>query len=58
MPAGADYAAAVSWALANGVTNGYPEDNAFRPGNTCTRAEIVTFLHRAYVEEARLPVNS
>ena len=54
VPANADYAAAVSWGVANGVTNGYGD--TFRPGNTCTRAEIVTFLHRAYIPAARLPV--
>ena len=50
--ADANYAAAVTWGVANGITNGYGD--TFRPGNTCTRAEIVTFLHRAYVEDARL----
>ena len=50
--ADADYAAAVIWGVANGVTNGYGD--TFRPGNTCTRAEIVTFLHRAYVPAVRL----
>ena len=44
---------AVSWATENGITNGYP-DGTFRPGITCSRAEIVTLLHRAYVEDARL----
>ena len=53
VPAGADCAAAVSWGVANGVTNGYT-DGTFRPGNTCTRGQIVTFLHRAYVPAAAL----
>lgn len=53
VPAGADYAAAVSWAMENGVTNGFP-GNVFDPGDTCTRGQIVTFLHRAYVPEVRL----
>lgn len=44
---------AVNFALACGITNGYP-DGTFRPNNTCTRGEIVTFLHRAYVPEASL----
>lgn len=52
VPADADYAAAVSWGVANGVTNGYGD--TFRPGETCTRGQIVTFLHRAYVPEAAL----
>lgn len=50
----ADYAAAVDWAVANGVTNGTDmEAGEFSPNVTCTRGQIVTFLHRAYVE-ARL----
>ena len=47
---------AVNYALACGITNGYP-DGTFRPNNTCTRGEIVTFLHRAYVPEASLSFN-
>lgn len=55
VPTGADYAAAVSWAVANGVTNGTnAEGTTFSPGEICTRGHIVTFLHRAYVPEARL----
>lgn len=51
----ADYAAAVDWAVANGITNGTDmEAGEFSPDDTCTRGQIVTFLHRAYVEEARL----
>ena len=41
------YASAVSWAKANGVTTGVTE-SAFGPDNDCTRAQIVTFLYRAY----------
>lgn len=53
----AAYAAAVDWAVANGVTNGTDlEAGEFSPEDTCTRGQIVTFLHRAYVEEARLSV--
>lgn len=49
------YAAAVDWAVANGITNGTDmEAGEFSPDDTCTRGQIVTFLHRAYVEEARL----
>lgn len=40
------YANAVSWAVANGVTNG-TGTNTFSPNNLCTRGEIVTFLYRA-----------
>ena len=56
VPVGADYASAVSWAVVNGVTNGDGSETIFSPNKTCSRAQIVTFLHRAYVEEARLPV--
>ena len=53
----AAYAAAVDWAVANGITNGTNmEAGEFSPDDTCTRGQIVTFLHRAYVEEARLTV--
>ncbi|MDY4964586.1 MAG: S-layer homology domain-containing protein, partial [Ruminococcus callidus] len=44
--AGAYYEDAVYWAVENGITNGY-EDGTFRPYNSCTRAEMVTFLWRA-----------
>ena len=45
--AGDFYAEAVAWAVENGVTNG-TTDATFSPGNGCTRAQIVTFLYRAY----------
>lgn len=45
VPAGADYAPAVAWAVDQGVTSGTGE-GAFSPDNTCTRGEIVTFLYR------------
>ena len=41
------YANAVAWAVENGVTNGIG-DGLFGPDNSCTRAQIVTFLFRAY----------
>ena len=41
------YANAVAWAVENGVTNG-TGDGLFGPDNSCTRAQIVTFLFRAY----------
>ena len=41
------YANAVAWAVVNGVTNGIG-DGLFGPDNSCTRAQIVTFLFRAY----------
>ena len=41
------YANAVAWAVENGVTNGIG-GGLFGPDNSCTRAQIVTFLFRAY----------
>ena len=38
---------AVAWAVANGVTNGTTA-STFSPDNGCTRAQIVTFLYRAF----------
>ena len=40
------YAAAVKWAVDNGITNGIG-GGLFGPDNDCTRAQIVTFLYRA-----------
>ncbi|WP_418483112.1 S-layer homology domain-containing protein [Dysosmobacter sp.] len=37
----------IPWAVENGVTNGIG-DELFGPNNSCTRAQIVTFLFRAY----------
>ena len=42
------YANAVAWAVENGVTNGIG-DGLFGPDNSCTRAQIVTFLYRTYM---------
>ena len=47
VPADSYYAEAVAWAVENGVTNGMG-DNRFAPNRHCTRAQIVTFLYRAY----------
>ena len=44
------YANAVAWAVENGVTNGIG-DGLFGPDNSCTRAQIVTFLFRAYQDQ-------
>ena len=41
------YANAINWAVANNVTNG-TSNTTFSPNADCTRAEIVTFLYRAY----------
>ena len=40
------YANAVDWAVETGVTNGIG-DGLFGPNNSCTRAQIVTFLARS-----------
>ena len=41
------YADAINWAVASNVTNG-TSATTFSPNADCTRAEIVTFLYRAY----------
>lgn len=43
--ADAYYAAAVQWAVSEGVTNGMTS-TTFQPDGDCTRAQIVTFLYR------------
>ena len=40
------YYKAVLWAMENGITGGIAADK-FGPNNTCTRAQIVTFLYKA-----------
>ena len=47
VPADSYFANAVAWALSNGVTGGIG-DGLFGADNDCTRAQIVTFLFRAY----------
>jgi len=49
VPSDASYAQAVAWALEKGVTLGTSE-STFSPDDTCTRGQIVTFLHRAFAE--------
>ena len=44
---GADYAAAVNWAVAQGVTKGTGDGTTFSPENVCSRGQIATFLYRA-----------
>ena len=46
VPDGQFYTTAVLWAVENGITSG-TSANRFSPSLTCTRAQIVTFLHRA-----------
>lgn len=45
----ADYAQAISWAVAKGVTNGTSE-TTFSPDNACTRGQIAAFLYRHYAQ--------
>ena len=45
VPDDAYYAEAVRWAVAGGITNGMTP-RIFGPENGCTRAHVVTFLHR------------
>lgn len=47
VPTDSYFAEAVAWAAANGVTEGVG-GGLFGPDNSCTRAQIVTFLYRAY----------
>ena len=58
VPIGAYYEEAVSWAVENEITNG-TAPGRFSPNNTCTRGQVVTFLHRAMgapaAEQARIP---
>ena len=46
VPAGSQYAAAVAWALDQGVTSG-TSNTTFSPDSTCTRSQVATFLYRA-----------
>ena len=48
VPAGAWYTAPILWAVEQAITNGVSADS-FAPGQNCNRAQIVTFLFRAYV---------
>ena len=47
---GAFYEKAVSWAAETNVTAGTDETH-FSPDKTCTRAQVVTFLHRAQKDD-------
>lgn len=47
VPQTAYYADAVKWAGDHGITTG-TSTTAFSPNTSCTRAQIVTFLYRAY----------
>ena len=47
VPTDAYYAKAVEWAVKKGITNG-KANGLFGSNDPCTRAQIVTFLFRAY----------
>ena len=49
VPAEAWYAAPVLWAVENGITNGISATE-FGPNVSCNRAQVVTFLYRAYAD--------
>ena len=49
VPEGSGYRDAVLWALESGITAG-TSDTIFAPDDTCTRAEIVTFIYRYTTE--------
>lgn len=50
VPAGSASYMAVGWAVEQGITTG-TSDTTFSPNGTCTRAEIVTFLYRAFADK-------
>ncbi len=50
VPYRAYYADAVAWAVEYGITNG-TAPGVFSPSQTCTRAQIVTFLYRDLADE-------
>ncbi len=52
--AGAYYAQPVLWAVEKEVTNGL-NATTFGPNNLCNRAQVVTFLHRAYANRTPEP---
>ncbi len=45
VPVSEYYSNAVAWAVENGITNG-TGGSLFAPNDSCTRAQIVTFIHR------------
>ncbi|MBR7177973.1 MAG: S-layer homology domain-containing protein [Oscillospiraceae bacterium] len=49
VPAGSFYEQPVLWAVENGITAGMTA-TSFGPAANCNRAQIVTFLYRAYAE--------
>ena len=47
VPVSASYSTAVEWAVIEGITSG-TSATTFSPDTVCTRAQIVTFLYRAF----------
>ena len=45
VPANADYAQAVAWAVQQGITSG-TGNSTFSPDSICTRGQIMTFLYQ------------
>lgn len=41
---------AVIWAVEKGITSGTGDGTTFSPNEECTRAQVVTFLHRAFTK--------
>lgn len=50
------YEQAVAWAVEKNITSGTSE-TTFSPNDTCTRGQIVTFLHRAFAGQNEQPGN-
>ena len=50
VPATADYATAVAWAVQNGIVTG-TSPTTFAPDDPCTRAHVVTLMFRGYASE-------
>ena len=48
LPSNSDFAKAISWAVEQGIVNGY-DDGTFRPWAPCNRAQTVTFLYRYWL---------
>lgn len=55
VPTNAYYTDAVRWAVTQGITAG-TSANAFSPDESCTRAQIITFLYRASDDAPEQPV--
>ena len=47
VPTDAYYYAPVLWAVENGITTGTGDGTTFKPNESCTRGQVVTFLWRA-----------